>query len=124
MILSGQLFLFYFAILIGVKDAQTIRKILNFKRFWSIWSVFSRFCVRHGAEQVKNGKGMSYSCVPNGFYFSLRSRSGGNSAQTYEECLNLSIFCRLGTFLEFFGQVKEWLRLELYGIIGMSHKVA
>ena len=28
---------------------------------------------------------MLYSCVPNGFYFSLRSRSGGKGAQTYED---------------------------------------
>ena len=67
---------------------------------------------------------MSYSCVSNGFYFSLRSRSGGRSAQTYEECWNLNIFSRFGPFLQFFGQAKEWLKLELYGMIGMSHVFA
>ena len=64
---------------------------------------------------------MLYSCVPNGFYFSLRLRSGGKSAQTYEECWYLSIFSRLDTFLQFFGQVNDW---QFDGMIGMSHVVA
>ena len=67
---------------------------------------------------------MSYSCVSNGFYFSLRSRSGGRSAQTYEECWNLNIFSRLSPFLQFFWQVKEAFKLELYGMIEISHVVA
>ena len=41
---------------------------------------------------------MSYSYVPNGFYFSLRSRSQGRSAKTYEEFWDLNIFSRLGPF--------------------------
>ena len=67
---------------------------------------------------------MSYSCVPNGFYFSLRSRSGGRTAQTYKECWSLIIFSRLNPFLQLFGQVKEWRKLELYGMIKISHVVA
>ena len=67
---------------------------------------------------------MSHSCVPNGFYFSLRSKSEGRSAQAYEECWNLNIFSCFGPFLRFFGQLKEWLKLELCGMIGMSHVVA
>ena len=74
---------------------------------------------------------VSYSSVTHGFYlfiylfiYFLILRSGGGSAQTYEECWNLSIFSRLGPFLQCFGQVKEWLKLELYEIIGMSHVVA
>ena len=67
---------------------------------------------------------MSHSCVTNGFYFSLRSRSGGKSVQTYEECWDLSIFSCLGPSLQFFGQAKEWLKSEFYGMIGMSHVVA
>ena len=67
---------------------------------------------------------MSYSCVPNGFYFPLLSRSGGRGAQTYEECRNLSILSCLYLFLQFFWQVKEWLKFELYRMKGISHVVA
>ena len=67
---------------------------------------------------------MLYISVPKSFYFSLRSRSEWGSAQTYEECWNLSIFNSLGPFLQFFRQFKERLKLELYGMIEMSNAVA
>ena len=37
--------------------------------------------------------------------------------------LNLSIFSRWDLFSNFFGQVKEWLKLKLYEMIGMSPAV-
>ena len=43
-------------------------------------------------------KTVKCSCVPNRFYFSLRSRSAGTSAQTCEECSKWSFFSRLGPF--------------------------
>ena len=60
----------------------------------------------------------------NAFYFALRSWSGKRSAETCEECLNLSIFSCLGPFLKFLGQVKEWLILDLHEMIRMSYVVA
>ena len=93
--------------------------MVNIKYFRLLWSVSSRFWVGPVADHTEFCKiyeNMLYNCVPSGFYFSLRPRSGGRSAQTYEECPNLSIFNHLGTFLQFFWQVKEWLKLELHGI--------
>ena len=87
--LSGQLFLFCFVILIDMEECSNITKNCIFKGLRTIWSIFSRFWVGPGADHTKfceNGEGMAYSCVPNGFYFSLKSRSGGRSAQSYEEC--------------------------------------
>ena len=45
-------------------------------------------------------------------------------AQTYEKSLILSICRRLGRFPKVFGQVKEWLIMELQKIIRLSHVVA
>ena len=121
------MFLFCFVTLVGMEESSNLWKMVNFKYFRQLWSVFSRFWVGPGA--VHTGfcniyESMLYNCVPNGFYFSLaRSRSGGRSAQTYEECSNLSIFSRLGLFLHFFWQVKEWIKLELHGMIRMSVEV-
>ena len=50
--------------------------------------------------------------------------SAGRSAQTYEEGSNLSIFRDLRLFLQFFGQVKEWVIFKLHEMIRMSHAVA
>ena len=47
---------------------------------------------RRDAFRINCCETMLYSCVPNGFYFALRSMSTGRSAQTYEQCSNLSIF--------------------------------
>ena len=47
------------------------------------------------------------------------------SAQTYGKCPILSIFSRLGPFPQIFGQVKEWLILELCEMIKVpTHIVA
>ena len=36
----------------------------------------------------------------------------------------LSIFCRLGLFLQFFGHVKEMLTLDLHEMVRVSYEVA
>ena len=46
------------------------------------------------------------------------------SAQTYGKCSILSIFSRLGSFRQIFGQVKKWLTLELCEMIKVPHIVA
>ena len=48
------------------------------------------------------------------FYSDLRLESVGKSAQTYEECSNSVICSRLSLFLYVFGQVKEWLILQIH----------
>ena len=55
---------------------------------------------------------------------SVKSRSAGWSAQTYEECSKLSIFSRLGRFLQLFGQAKEYIIIQLHEVIRISHAVA
>ena len=49
---------------------------------------------------------------------------GMGSAQTYGKCSMLSIFSCLGSFLQIFGQVKEWLISELCEMIKVTHIVA
>ena len=88
--------------------------MVNFKYFRPLWSVFSKFWVGPGPDQTgfyKYCEIMLYSYVPN-FNFSWRSRLGGGSAQTYEECSNLSIFCRFDHFPHVFGQFKAWIELN------------
>ena len=69
--------------------------MVNFKYFWLLWSVSLRFWASLGFVL-----GMFYNCMLNGFYCTLKSSSARRSAQTYGECSNLSIFNRLGYFLE------------------------
>ena len=49
---------------------------------------------------------------------------GIGSAQTYGKCSILSILSRLGSFPQIFGEVKEWLILELCEMIKVPHIVA
>ena len=55
---------------------------------------------------------MTFNCVPSCFYFALGSSSAGKCAQTYEKLSFSSIFRRLGSFPQDFGQAKEWLILK------------
>ena len=50
--------------------------------------------------------------------------SAGRSAQTYEKWSFFSIFCRLGHFLQVFGQVNEWPVLEFHEMTKVLHAVA
>ena len=56
-------------------------------------------------------KKMTDNCMPDGFYFALRSQSPERCAQTYEMIFFLN-FCSLGHFFQVFEQIKEYL-LEL-----------
>ena len=47
----------------------------------------------------------------------------GRSARAYEKCSFFSIFNRLGTLPQVFGQVKEWLTLKLHEMIKVLHVV-
>ena len=76
--LCARLFLFCFAIFVGMKDPGADHTVFG-----------------------KNFEIMLYGLVPNGFYFPLRSSSGGRSEETYKECPNLSISSRLDPFLHF-----------------------
>ena len=53
MLLSGQLFLFCFVILIGMEECSHIIQNVNFKRFQPIWPVFSRFWVGPGTDHTE-----------------------------------------------------------------------
>ena len=70
------------------------------------------------AKTARNYRNVTYSCVPNYFYFVLSSRSVGRSAKTYE-CSILNIFSSLGLFLPIFGHVMESPLLELHKMIKM-----
>ena len=58
------------------------------------------------------------------FYFALGLRSAGKSAQTYKKLSSFSFFSRLGPFPQVFGQVKEWVILELNEMIKVLPAVA
>ena len=47
-------------------------------------------------------------------------RSAGRSAHTYQKRSLFNIFRRLGLFIQVFGQVKEWLLLELHKMIKLA----
>ena len=57
-----------------------------------------------------NCNGMFYNCVSSGFYCALKSRLAERSAQTHEECSNVSILAVRVLFLKFPGKSRS----ELY----------
>ena len=71
-----------------------------------------------------NDKSVTYSCMPNCFYFVLWAKLPGRSVQNYEKWSFFSVFSRLGSFPWVFGQVKEWPIFELYETIRVPHIVA
>ena len=91
-------------------------------------SVFSfKFWPGQGVTYVKTAQNkisVTYSCLPNCFYFILFPSLAGRSVQNYEKWSFFSIFSRFGPFPQVSGQVKEWLMLKLHKIITMSHVVA
>ena len=64
------------------------------------------------------------SCVLNGFYEFALCRSAVWSAKTYGKWSFSGIFSRLIPFPQVFGQVKEWIMIELHQIIRLPHIVA
>ena len=58
------------------------------------------------------------------FFWALWVGLAGRSVQSYEKWSFFSAFSRLGQFPEVFGQVKEFLILELGEIIRVLHLVA
>ena len=77
-------------------------------------------CVEHGVFG-KNCESMFYSIVPFGFNSAMRSMSTERSAQTYEDCSNLSIFSYMCPFSQVFGQVKKWDILKLLEMIEIKN---
>ena len=68
-----------------------------------------------------NNKSATCSCVPNCFYFGLWAELAEMNSQSYKKWSFFSVFMGLSTFPQVFGQVKEWLFLELHKIIRVSH---
>ena len=68
-----------------------------------------------------NDKSATFTCVGNHFCFVWWSRLTERSAKTYEKWSFFSICSRLGHFPQFFGQIKEWLMLELKKMIRVSY---
>ena len=69
-------------------------------------------------------KSVKGSCVPDSFYFVSWERLARRSVQSYKEWSCFCSFSRLGDFPPVFGQVKEWLILELYETIRVLYVVA
>ena len=74
-------------------------------------------------NRIAYDKNSACSLLPNFFYFALWSWLAGKSSQTFEKCSILSIFRHLGPLPQVFGQVKEWLVIELHEVIGVPHVV-
>ena len=70
----------------------------------------------------QNNKNVTFSFVPKWFYLILWARLAGRSVQIMKNDY-FSVFSRLGPFSQVFGQVKEWLMLELHKIIRVSYVV-
>ena len=90
-------FSFCFEVLVEMEEYSNIWEMIIFKYFCSLWLISSKFWVNLGADHTvfhKNYDRMFYNCISSGFYYALKSRSTERSAQTYEECSNLTIFSR------------------------------
>ena len=57
------------------------------------------------------------------FLFCQWTRSAGRSAKTYEKCLILSIFSRLGPFPHVFEKVKGCIVLKMNEIVRIWHLI-
>ena len=82
-------------------------------------SFFPKFLGRLMSVCIKiawNYKSTSCSCVPSCFCLVWWSRLAGKSAPNYEKWTFFSIFSRFGSSPQVFGQVKEWLVLDLHKI--------
>ena len=121
-----QLFLFSFVILISMEEFSNLWKIASYKYFRPLCYFSSKFWEGSGTDHTvfgKNCESFLYNCVPDDFYFVLRSSSGGGSTGNSEEWWNLSIFSSLDPFLQFVGQGKELLILDFQEINRTQHVV-
>ena len=90
--------------------AQTYEKLSFFSIFCRLvpfFQVFVQFKEWLMFKLPKKNKNVTYSCVPNCFYFVLWVRLAGKSVQSYEKESFFTVFSRLGFFLQVFGQVSE-----------------
>ena len=71
-----------------------------------------------------NGKSATCTCMTSYLYFALGSWSAGCSARLLKNAQSLVFITVWIIFLEDFGQIKEWLILELYEMIKVSHLFA
>ena len=88
---------------IFVCDLGRHRGVLKHEK-WSVLSIFGHCSTFpqeigqvFGADPTvfyKNCDSMFYTCVPNGFYCALKSKSAVRSVKAYEECSNLCSFSR------------------------------
>ena len=104
-----------------------LMKNSHFLVFSAIWVLLPKFFGRWRVNYIKitwNDKSAICSFVWNEFQFPLWSRSAGRSTQTYKKWSFFSAFSRLGPFPQAFAQVKEWLILELHGVIRLLYLVA
>ena len=107
-------------------SAQTLEKC-SISNIFSSGSFSQKFWAGHGVAYIKiawNYKNMTCNCIPNGFYFTLWSRSSGSSAKTYERWYFLRACGRLGLIPQVFGWIKKWHILGLHEMIRVLHAVA
>ena len=110
------------------------RSVQSYEK-WSFFSVFSR--LGHFTQVFRQLKewlilelhktirvSHAVACPIVLILFYDRDLQGGRSAQRYDKWSFFSIFSSLGHFPQVFGQVKEWLTLELQKVIVVSHVVA
>ena len=64
------------------------------------------------------------SCVPDSFYFVSQAKLAWRDVQNYKNWSFFSVFSRLDSFPQVFGQVKGWLMLEFQKMRRVSHEVA
>ena len=115
-----------FVIEVNRQEYSNLWKIVIFQYFQPFGSFSPSFSAGEGVNYIKitwNDKSAICSCVRNEFQFPLWSTSAGRSTQTYKKWSFFSAFSRLGPFPQAFAQVKEWLILELHGVIRLLYLV-
>ena len=75
-------------------------------------------------EIAWNDKRTIFSCVLNDFWFTCDLNWEAGVLKLKNKCSILNLFRGLGYFPQISGQVKEWIMLELHGMIRVTHIVA
>ena len=101
------------------RSVQGYEKWSFFKCFYQFWYFSPSLRAGWGVAYIRiewGDKSATCSSVPSCFHFVWWSRLAERIAKTYEKRSFFSIFSHLDPFPKVFGQVKEWLLLELHKI--------
>ena len=103
-------------------SAKSYKK-LSISCILAVWVLFPKFLGRLRDGLLSDCTNLTCSCVPSYVSFVLWAILARRSVQNYKNSSFFGIFSRLSHFPQVFGQVKEWLILELHGMIKVPNAV-